>query len=187
MTPKFIKKLDDWSIQFKQKLWTQSDDTLSKVQNSRLNYFIRTALVIAVLMTLLFTVLLTVEFVRGDHPIFGSERNGAICNDGWRSYSTGRGTCSHHGGVDHWTYPQIGFHYYNPQPYWIIIACSFSLMILFSVVSVAFRHRLLAFIGEGLYWSGYVVYISIATVTLIVIIPFYILYSLFKVIFGRKM
>ncbi len=27
---------------------------------------------------------------------------GAICNDGHRSYSTGRGTCSHHGGVDHY-------------------------------------------------------------------------------------
>lgn len=27
---------------------------------------------------------------------------GAICNDGTRSYSTGRGTCSHHGGVDRW-------------------------------------------------------------------------------------
>lgn len=27
---------------------------------------------------------------------------GAICNDGSRSYSTGRGTCSHHGGVDYW-------------------------------------------------------------------------------------
>ena len=27
---------------------------------------------------------------------------GAICNDGHRSYSTGRGTCSWHGGVDHY-------------------------------------------------------------------------------------
>lgn len=27
---------------------------------------------------------------------------GAICNDGSRSYSTGRGTCSWHGGVDHY-------------------------------------------------------------------------------------
>lgn len=27
---------------------------------------------------------------------------GAICNDGTRSYSTGRGTCSWHGGVDYW-------------------------------------------------------------------------------------
>jgi hypothetical protein len=31
-------------------------------------------------------------------------RTGAICRDGWRSYSTGSGTCSHHGGVDHWLY-----------------------------------------------------------------------------------
>jgi hypothetical protein len=27
---------------------------------------------------------------------------GAICNDGHRSYSKGRGTCSWHGGVDHY-------------------------------------------------------------------------------------
>ena len=27
---------------------------------------------------------------------------GAICSDGSRSYSTGRGTCSHHGGVSQW-------------------------------------------------------------------------------------
>lgn len=29
-------------------------------------------------------------------------RGGAICRDGSRSYSTGRGTCSHHGGVARW-------------------------------------------------------------------------------------
>ena len=32
------------------------------------------------------------------------QRIGAICNDGWRSHSTGSGTCSHHGGVDYWLY-----------------------------------------------------------------------------------
>jgi hypothetical protein len=32
------------------------------------------------------------------------KRIGAICKDGWRSYSTGPGTCSHHGGVDYWLY-----------------------------------------------------------------------------------
>lgn len=31
-----------------------------------------------------------------------SYRVGAICRDGWRSSSTGRGTCSHHGGVKEW-------------------------------------------------------------------------------------
>ncbi|MBM7845373.1 SH3 domain-containing protein [Herpetosiphon giganteus] len=32
------------------------------------------------------------------------QRVGAICRDGSRSYATGRGACSHHGGVDHWLY-----------------------------------------------------------------------------------
>ena len=31
-------------------------------------------------------------------------RTGAICRDGWRSSATGRGACSHHGGVGYWLY-----------------------------------------------------------------------------------
>jgi len=31
-------------------------------------------------------------------------RIGAICNDGWESSATGRGACSHHGGVMCWEY-----------------------------------------------------------------------------------
>src|SRR2546423_166840 len=31
-------------------------------------------------------------------------RIGCICNDGTRSSATGRGACSHHGGVNHWLY-----------------------------------------------------------------------------------
>ena len=33
-----------------------------------------------------------------------SIRTGAICCDGSRSYATGRGACSHHGGVCEWLY-----------------------------------------------------------------------------------
>lgn len=33
-----------------------------------------------------------------------THRVGAICRDGWRSYATGRGACSHHGGVGEWLY-----------------------------------------------------------------------------------
>ena len=33
-----------------------------------------------------------------------SSRIGAICRDGWRSNATGRGACSHHGGVAQWLY-----------------------------------------------------------------------------------
>jgi len=36
-------------------------------------------------------------------PVTGV-RVGAICRDGTRSSATGRGACSHHGGVDHWLY-----------------------------------------------------------------------------------
>ncbi len=32
------------------------------------------------------------------------EKIGAVCKDGTRSKATGRGACSHHGGVDHWIY-----------------------------------------------------------------------------------
>jgi len=32
------------------------------------------------------------------------QRRGAICRDGTTSGATGRGACSHHGGVDHWLY-----------------------------------------------------------------------------------
>ena len=35
-----------------------------------------------------------------------SYRVGAICKDGWRSSATGRGACSHHGGVDYWLYEE---------------------------------------------------------------------------------
>lgn len=40
----------------------------------------------------------------GDYKLteFMEVRVGAICNDGSRSSSTGRGTCSHHGGVNTW-------------------------------------------------------------------------------------
>ncbi len=31
-------------------------------------------------------------------------RTGAVCEDGWRSSATGRGACSHHGGVAYWTH-----------------------------------------------------------------------------------
>lgn len=43
-------------------------------------------------------------------PIYEINKNelkvriGAICNDGTESTSTGRGTCSHHGGVNYWLY-----------------------------------------------------------------------------------
>lgn len=37
-------------------------------------------------------------------PPESGHRVGAVCRDGTRSNATGRGACSHHGGVDHWIY-----------------------------------------------------------------------------------
>jgi len=42
-----------------------------------------------------------------------SQRVGAICKDESRSYSTGRGTCSWHGGVRYWLYSDV------TEPRWI--------------------------------------------------------------------
>jgi len=44
----------------------------------------------------------------------GSSYADAICMDGWRSYSSGSGTCSHHGGVRTWL--DIKKPYYAPKP-----------------------------------------------------------------------
>jgi len=37
-------------------------------------------------------------------PSTSGTRTGCICRDGTQSTATGRGACSHHGGVDHWLY-----------------------------------------------------------------------------------
>jgi hypothetical protein len=37
-------------------------------------------------------------------PAADKVRTGCICRDGTESTATGRGACSHHGGVDHWLY-----------------------------------------------------------------------------------
>ena len=35
-------------------------------------------------------------------PNTSNYRSGAVCRDGWQSSATGRGACSHHGGVLYW-------------------------------------------------------------------------------------
>ena len=49
----------------------------------------KTLLILAMSMTLLFA-------------CSKGKRTGARCNDGTKSNATGRGACSHHGGVDYW-------------------------------------------------------------------------------------
>jgi hypothetical protein len=49
-------------------------------------------------------VLTLISFVVCFYTTSSRKKVGATCEDGWKSYSTGSGTCSHHGGVDHWNY-----------------------------------------------------------------------------------
>lgn len=181
-TPKFILQLDNSAKKIKEKLWTRSDSSLSKVTNSKLNYLIRAALTLAILTTLVGGFLVVREYVNGNYPIYGTQRIGAICSDGWHSFSTGRGACSHHGGVDHWLYPQIGFHHMNPEPYLITTAFAFLFMIVFSIFSAAFRNRFSASLAEAGYGLGFIIYIAF----FLAAIPFYILYSIIKAVIHKK-
>jgi hypothetical protein len=49
-------------------------------------------------------VLTVISFVVCFYTMSSRKRIGATCEDGWQSYSKGQGTCSHHGGVEHWNY-----------------------------------------------------------------------------------
>jgi hypothetical protein len=43
------------------------------------------------------------------YEVYVGHRTGAICQDGTRSYATGRGACSWHGGVAHWLYTETRY------------------------------------------------------------------------------
>ena len=55
-----------------------------------------------ILIALFVTLILT--FSSCENSTDPGERTGAVCKDGTTSSATGSGACSHHGGVDHWTY-----------------------------------------------------------------------------------
>lgn len=44
------------------------------------------------------------SYKNSKHDKDHGKRKGCVCNDGTRSSATGRGACSHHGGVDYWIY-----------------------------------------------------------------------------------
>ena len=66
-------------------------------------------------------------------------RVGAICEDGWRSSSTGSGTCSWHGGVDHWIYrggtsSTLEDHLLIVDTYgWLIVFSAIDVVIFYSI------------------------------------------------------
>lgn len=53
---------------------------------------------------MLFTLVLASAMAFGGAAQNSRHRIGAVCNDGTTSKATGRGACSHHGGVSCWQY-----------------------------------------------------------------------------------
>ncbi len=159
-------------------LWKRSEDSLALVNNPRLVFFIKSGLTFAIISIIIGCGLIAREFIKGDYPIYGKERIGAICQDGWESFSTGSGTCSHHGGVDYWKYPLVNYHYANPLPYYIVIIIAFSYIVLFAIINRPFRLRLIALLSETLYWSITFLYLFSYLIYIFLRLPFNLLYIL---------
>lgn len=107
---------------------------------------------ISLFFIFILTSLLFVERYRGDYPIYGDLRCGAICNDGWKSNSIGGGTCSDHNGVREWKYIQTGFHNCNTKPYSYSIFGLVIFLLFLSFLNKAFRFLLLLMLFDLLWF-----------------------------------
>ncbi|QLY40649.1 hypothetical protein HF295_07240 [Hujiaoplasma nucleasis] len=75
---------------------------MKKIEYRRKVYIRITQVIIG--LTILFFLFSLIYTVSSGTDGTTGVRIGAICEDGWRSSSTGSGTCSWHGGVDYWLY-----------------------------------------------------------------------------------
>lgn len=162
-------------------LWEKGKLASLNIKNSRFRSLIAFLLVIVIIGILISAILLAKEYFLGDYPILKQVSDGAVCMDGWRSGSQGPGTCSWHGGVDYYVYKKIevGMHYANTQPYLYMLFTSFSILIIPSLLNTTFRQMAVSYTFGSLYVIAYVIRI-ILPLFLIVGIPFYILYLLFR-------
>jgi hypothetical protein len=86
----------------------------------------------------------TSDLIQGDYPIYSKVIDGAVCVDGWRSNSTGSGTCSHHGGVDYYVYinKRTGYHNSKPNFYFLQVYGIVGLLVLLSLMSKWLRYSI---------------------------------------------
>ncbi len=170
---KISEKIECWDKSIKiliENLWKQSDDSFSLFKIKKHVFFIKSGLIVAIISLIISCGLAGRELIQGDYQIYGEERIGAICRDGWESFSIGSGTCSHHGGVDYWKYPLVNYHYANPNPYYIAIAVSISFLLIFSIFNRAFRLRLIVYNLELFYWLITILYLLLNLLFSIILI-----------------
>ena len=110
--------------------------------------------------------------IHGRQPIHAKVKVGAVCNDGWESSSTGSGTCSNHGGVDHYVFSNMFVsHNFNESSFYFdqltIVVCG---MVFLSLMSRWVFYTSLSQIGLTFYLS-----------LLLLFLPFTLLY------FGSKL
>lgn len=122
------------------------------------------------------------EYQLGNYPIYQKVRVGAICYDGWRSYSTGRGTCSHHGGVKEWLYKnrQIDMHYSQHETYFSISLVVFNLIIIPIFFQRYYRFSLLLYLTNVIGVSTYIFFIIISLPIMIILAFLIRMKSVFK-------
>ena len=168
--PNAVKRFYGSLTTVKERLWLKSKlENNNPRSDSKLNVFVRIAAFVSVLTIIVCLFLAVREYWIGDYPVYGTNRIGAICDDGWHSHSTGRGTCSHHGGVHHWLYPLIDYHYCNPEPYFIAALAAFAVLIFLNFFSRSYRLFFIAVFFELVFL---IVRVLIFIVLLVLYYPF---------------
>ncbi len=137
----------------------------------------------------------SVEHLQGDKSIIVKVPNGAICNDGWRTYSQGPGTCSWHNGVDYYLFRDIsvGTNYANPEPYFFLSAIFFATLLICCFLNRNFKiviFEIGILMTTGFYFIFFIslslpLVILRGSLHLIALLPVFAL-MLFYLIFNRK-
>jgi hypothetical protein len=181
MIESIFSKISDWFRDKKNHYWNKSNSSLQLINNNfEINVY-KYLPIILIFSLLITSGFLLNEVMMGDHTIYSSKKNGAICNDNWISHSVGSGACSHHGGVKSWTYQEVGFHYYNPHLYINIIYLIVAFTIGLFIYSKNIRQRLIAILFELLYRFLIIKWFLVCIIfgiLFMVFLPFYIIYLL---------
>ena len=158
----YLDKLGKWA--------EKKADTCETVINKDKLRYLNILIVLALSYCGLMLIAGALETMDVDHPIYSRVSDGAVCIDGWRSGSTGPGTCSHHGGVDYYVYlkERTGYHYSKPEFYFYQFLIIAGILLFISMLSRWFLYSVLTFLSVFL---------------CLPFVPFMVVYFMFMIIF----
>lgn len=116
--------------------------------------YLKLMVVLIIALTIYMGLFAVGEVVRGNYPIYGKAKAGAICNDGWRSSSHGQGTCSWHGGVrEYITVKYVkSLHISNPAKYYKLCYVGILLLAVPLFISKIYRYVVTLYFLTIFYW-----------------------------------